>query len=829
MQILQNGAFGIARSVMRLLAIAMIAALIISLISAAFAQSTSPPSDASWELDRQTLPIRLKEFDGVVRRNAADSEPDFPPLVRAPKGAPNVLVIMSDDVGFGATSTFGGSIETPTFDRLAKDGLRYSRFHTTGLCTPTRAALLTGRNHHTVNAATIPDSAMGFPGYNSIIPKSAASIATVLKGNGFSTAMFGKWHNIPMWEETPIGPYDHWPSGMGFEYSYALITGGTNEFAPIVSENGRFLSPGAANADYYFETDMTDKAIAWLRSVASNSSDKPFFMYYAPWATHAGLQAPEEAIRRFRGRFDAGWDVLREQIFARQKSMGIVPANARLTPRPAEIPSWASLSADQRKVYARLMEAYAGMLYHSDLQVGRLIEELRAQGKLDNTLIIYIAGDNGASGEGGIEGAVNAWALLTNSSAESTSYKLSMLDEIGSRVTEPIYPVGWAWAMNTPFQWMKQVSSHLGGTRNGMVIHWPVYIQSPGGIRSQFTHVNDIAPTIFEAVRLPAPRSVDGVTQIPHDGVSLVYSINHESAPERHRQQYFEMLGNRAMYADGWMASTTPRRMPWQSFGGTANPADDYTWELYDLRSDFSQAIDLAMRFPDKLKSLQDLWWSDAGKYHVAPLLDTLMTRTSIAKPSWNEGRKSYEFYPGSVGIRKGAFPFLVNRSFTITADITEPATNGDGIIASQGGVSGGWALMVRGGRPAFVYALSNQSDDITWIEGDQPMGPGPRSVRFDFVYDGAGRGKGALGRLVIDGKIVAERRIPRTSTVFFTPYETLDIGEEMGSPVVADYFDLLPYRYTGGLGKVKIDLEPVDMPSDILPSREPQKRVDRR
>jgi arylsulfatase A-like enzyme len=829
MHMLPNLASGIDCRLIRYITKTIFSIFSIAFSSAAFAQSSTPLADVSREPDRQTLPIQWKEFDGIVRRNAADSEPDFPQLVRAPRGAPNVLVIMSDDVGFGATSTFGGSIETPTFDRLAKEGLRYNRFHTTGLCTPTRAALLTGRNHHTVNGATIPDSAMGFPGYNSIIPKSAASIATVLKGNGFSTAMFGKWHNIPIWEETPIGPYDHWPSGMGFDYSYALISGGANEFAPIISENGRLMSPGAGNVDYYFETDMTDKAIAWLRSVASNSSDKPFFMYYAPWATHAGLQAPKAAIGRFRGRFDAGWDVLREQIFARQKAMGIVPENTKLTPRPGEIPSWVSLSADQRKVYVRLMEAYAGMLYHSDMQVGRLIEELRAQGKLDNTIIIYIAGDNGASGEGGIEGAVNAWSLLTNSSAETTSYKLSMLDEIGSRVTEPIYPAGWAWAMNTPFQWMKQVSSHLGGTRNGMVIHWPQHIQSPGGIRSQFTHVNDIAPTILEAVQLPAPRSVDGVEQIPHDGVSLVYSFNDKSAPERHRQQYFEMLGNRAMYADGWMASTTPRRLPWQSFGGTTNPSDDYTWELYDLRSDFSQANDLAKKFPGKLKSLQDIWWSEAGKYNVAPLLDTLMTRTSIAKPSWNEGRKSYEFHSGSVGIRKGAFPFLVNRSFTITADVIEPAAKGDGIIVSQGGVSGGWALMVRRGNPAFVYALSNQSDDITWIEGDQPIGPGPHNIRFDFVYDGAGRGKGALGRLAIDGKVVAERRIPRTSTVFFTPYETLDVGEEMGSPVVADYFDLLPYRYTGVLGKVKIDLGPVDMPSDILPAREPQRRVNRR
>jgi arylsulfatase A-like enzyme len=798
-------------------------ALPVLLASQAVAQTTSKPATGSnWQPDRRTLPIQLKDFDGVVRRNAADSKPAFPPLVQAPKGAPNVLVIMSDDVGFGATSTFGGSIETPTMDRLAREGLRYNTFHTTGLCSPTRASLLTGRNHHTVNAATIPDSGMGFPGYNSIIPKTAASIATILKGNGFSTAMFGKWHNIPVWEETPIGPYDHWPMGMGFEYSYSLITGGANEFAPIVSENGNISSPAAGRKDYYFETDMTDKAIGWLRSVAANSNGKPFFMYYAPWAAHAGHQAPKEDIERFRGRFDAGWDVLREQIFQRQKVMGVVPANARLTPRPAQIPSWDSLSEDQRKVYARLMEAYAGMLYHSDMQVGRLIEELRAQGKLDNTLVVYIAGDNGASGEGGIEGAVNSWAILTDSSTESTEYKVSVIDKIGSRTTEPNYPAGWAWAMNTPFQWMKQVSSHFGGTRNGMVLHWPKGVRTPGGIRSQFTHVNDIAPTILEAAGLPAPDSVDGVKQIPYDGVSLVYSINQENAPERHRQQYFEMLGNRGMYADGWMASTTPRRMPWQSFGGTANPADDYTWELYDVRSDFSQANDLAKRYPDKLKALQDLWWSDSGKYHVAPLLDTLMSRTSIEKPNWNDGRKSYQFYSGSVGIRKGAFPFLVNRSFTITADVTEPEGNGSGIVATQGGISGGWALMVRGGKPAFVYALSDRLRDITWIESGAPMGLGRHSLKFDFIYDGGGRGNGALGRLTVNGKAVAERRIPRTSTVFFTPYETLDIGQELGSPVVEDYFDMLPFRYSGVLNGVKIDLGPIDMPSDILPAKDP-------
>ncbi len=788
------------------------------------AQKASSQAEPEWQPNRSNLPIQLKEFDGVVRRNVIDSQSSFPPLVRAPKGAPNVLIIMTDDVGFGASSTFGGVIPTPTMDQLAKVGLRYNTFHTTGLCSPTRAALLTGSNQHNVATATIPDSGMGFPGYTSIIPKSAATIAQTLKYNGYATSMFGKWHNVPMWEETPIGPYEHWPIGMGFEYSY-FLQGGANEFAPKVYEGITLLNPSAGKKDYYFETDMTDHAIAWLRSVSANSTDKPFFMYYAPWAAHAGHQAPKEDIERFRGKFDEGWDVLRQQIFERQKRIGVIPADAKLSPRPAQLLAWDSLSPDQKKVSARFMEAFAAMLYHSDMQIGRLINELKKEGKLENTLVIYIQGDNGASGEGGLLGEVNQWAALTNSSSETTEYQLSVLEDIGGPTTESNYSASWAWAMNSPFQWLKQVSSHLGATRNGMVLSWPSHIETPGGIRTHFSHVIDVAPTILEAVGIPAPETVDGAHQMPFDGTSLLYSLDNPNAPERHREQYFEMFGNRGIYSDGWMASTSPRRMPWDPFGGTANPADDYQWELYDLRKDFTQSTNIAAQNAPKLKELQDLWWAAAGKNHVLPLLDSLMTRRSIVKPTWNGERSSYIFGAGDVGIGKGSFPWLVNRSYKITVDLEVPPTGADGIVATQGGISGGWSVLVERNVPVYIYALSNQPQDITRITASEPMAPGKHSLRFEFVYDGGGRGKGASGTLFVDEREVGKGRIPKTATVFFTPSETLDIGEDRGSPVVPEHFPLMPYRYTGKLEDVRIDVEPVSMADDTVPKGTAQKR----
>ncbi|MGO9987970.1 MAG: arylsulfatase, partial [Steroidobacteraceae bacterium] len=553
------------------------------------------------------LPKPTPPFHGKIARTAQDSTPDFPKGVEAPKGAPNILLILTDDVGFGASSPFGGPIQTPSLQRLADSGLRYNAFHTTALCSPTRSALITGRNHHTNASGVITEMATGYPGYDSLIPRSSGSVGEGLRENGFNTSWFGKMHNVPDWMSSQAGPFDLWPSGLGFEYFYGFLGGDTDQWHPALFENTRPVEPGPyiGNPNYILDHDLADRAIAWVRMQHALAPSKPWFLYYATGTAHAPHHAPKEWIAKYKGQFDQGWDKVREETLARQIKLGIVPVTTKLTKRPDQIPAWDSLSADQKRLYAHMMEVYAGALAYADNQIGRLLDELKDSGQLDNTLIFYIMGDNGASAEGTLQGTTNEVATAANGVTETLPYLLSMMDQLGGPLGYNHYPVGWAHAMDAPMQWTKQVASHFGGTRNGMVISWPARIKDKGAIRTQFTHVTDIVPTIYEATGVKPPTVMDGERQSPFAGVSLVYTFANANAPTRHTTQYFELVGNRAIYKDGWMASTTPLRLPWVTIGAEPNP-DDFKWELYNINEDFSQANDLAGKNPAKLKELQD-------------------------------------------------------------------------------------------------------------------------------------------------------------------------------------------------------------------------------
>ncbi len=574
-----------------------------SLVAAAAVSATTFPRTAAGDTPAE-LPQTQPPFRGKIGRTAADSTPDFPKGVTAPQGAPNVLLILTDDVGFGASSTFGGPIQTPNFQRLADNGLRYNMFHTTALCSPTRAALITGRNHHSVASGIITEFATGYPGYNSLVPKSAGSVGAVLRDNGYNTSWFGKMHNVPDWMSSQAGPFDLWPSGLGFEYFYGFLGGDSDQWHPALYENTTPIEPYLGKPDYILDRDLADKAIDWMRMQHALAPDKPWLLYYATGTAHAPHHAPKDWIAKYKGQFDQGWDKVREETLARQIKQGVAPQGTKLTPRPEQIPAWDSLSADQKRLYARMMEVYAGALSHADYQIGRLLDAVEQSGQLDNTLVIFIMGDNGASPEGGLQGTTNEVATAGNGVTESLPYLLSMMDELGGPKTYNHYPVGWAHAMDTPMQWTKQIASHFGGTRNGMVVSWPARIKDKGTIRSQFAHVIDVVPTIYEAAKITPPMMLDGVPQKPIEGISFVYTFEDATVPTRHTTQYFELAGNRAIYRDGWMANTTPLRLPWVTIGSEPNP-DDFKWELYNIDKDFSQADNLAESNPEKLKELQ--------------------------------------------------------------------------------------------------------------------------------------------------------------------------------------------------------------------------------
>lgn len=737
-----------------------------------------------------------------VGRTPAESDlPEWPQTPQAPAGAPNVLVILTDDIGYGASSTFGGPIPTPTLDALARTGLRYTEFHTTAMCSPTRAALLTGRNHHEVGAGRVTEAATAYDGYTSIIPKSAATIAEILRLHGYSTALIGKYHNVPDWQSGPTGPFDNWPTSMGFEHFYGFLGGGTNQWAPGLYQGTQPIEPPLNDPNYILERDLADQAITWIQRQKSAAPDKPFFMHYATASGHSPHHAPKNWIAKFRGNFDTGWDRLREATLARQKACGVVPENTLLTERPEEIEAWDSLSETQRIVYTRMVEVYAATVAHSDYQVGRVIEALHTMGQLDNTLIIFIQGDNGASAEGGPHGELNE-TMFMNGMSEDLSVLLEHLDELGGPMAYNHYPVGWAHAMDTPFQWFKQVASHFGGTRNGMVISWPDRIKDRGGIRPQFHHVIDVAPTILDLIGLDAPAVVNGIAQQPISGVSMAYTFDAPDIRSARKTQYFELAGNRAIYHDGWVAAAGPVEMPW-AFHMDIKSLDDIKWELYNVANDYSEAVDLAAQEPQKLRQMQDLFWIEAARNQALPIMRGTANLPGPAKPSMVRGRNEFVFYPGTRRVPPGSAPNMTNCSFSITADATIPADNASGMLFAQGGRFGGHALYLLDGSLAYHYNLLGTARYC--LTSREKISTGRHQLSVDFETDGGGYGKGGTATLRLDGAVVETGRLDRTVPWFMCYTEGLNIGIDTGTPVCEDY--RVPFAFTGTLHTVKVKL----------------------
>lgn len=710
---------------------------------------------------------------------ATDEQPPKIRQITAPTGAPNVVLVLLDDVGFGAAGSFGGPVPTPALSALAQEGLSYNRFHTTAICSPTRAALLTGRDSHATGIGTVMNVANSYPGYRGVLKKETATVAEVLRQQGYNTAAFGKWHLTPNWESSPAGPFDRWPTGVGFEKFYGFLGGETDQFEPTLYDGtSPVMRPKGKH--YHLTEDMTTQAINWLRTQHTLKPNSPFMLYFAPGATHAPHQAPAEWIARFRGKFDTGWDTMREATFVRQRQLGVIPDHTQLTPRNAQLPAWESLSHNEQRVAARLMEAYAGFLAHTDAQIGRLIQSLKESGQFDNTLFVYIVGDNGGSAEGGLLGGVNYMGELQGL-PEPISRKLQRIDDIGGPDSFSNYSAGWAWAMNTPFQWVKQVASHLGGTRNPMVLSWPKGINTQGELRSQFSHVNDLAPTILEAAGINAPTSINGVKQLPMDGTSLVYSFNDAEAKERHTTQYFEVFGNRAIYHDGWMASAFHGRLPWTAGLGNHNRsfAED-RWELYDLHKDFSQADDLADKQPERLKRMQARFDQEAKRVGILPLRDASNVRTPM--PSLNSGRKVFTYYPGTIAIPESEAPPMLNRSWELQAELQVKGNGTKGVIVTIGGTGAGWSLYLdQSSTPVFEYRLFEVTRQI--LKAKAPLSPGQHQLYVDFTYDGNGYAKGGLLTFTVDGKTQAKVRLPATPPALFSIDETFDLGIDTGSP----------------------------------------------
>ena len=741
---------------------------------------------------RAQLPIPEIPRPGLTTYDAKDPDTKYPPIepLRPPQGAPNVLIVLLDDVGFGASSAFGGPCHTPNFEKLAAGGLKYNRFHTCALCAPTCQALMTGRNHHSVGMGNITETATAAPGQNSLRPNTKAPVALTLKYNGYSTAMFGKCHEVPVWEASPMGPFEHWPSGGGgFEYFYGFIGGENNQWDPALYEGTTPVEPPATPEEgYHLTEDLADHAVNWIRQQKALMPDKPFFVYFSPGATHAPHHVPKEWADKYVGSFHQGWDKLREETFARQKALGVIPPDAELTRRHVEIPAWDDMPAEMKPVLEREMEVYAGFLEHTDYHVGRVIDALKDLDILDDTLIYVIIGDNGASAEGTLNGAFNEMANFNGMAAlETPQFMLAKMDEFGSPTSYNHYAVGWAHAMDTPYQWTKQVASHWGGTRNGTIVYWPKGIEEKGGLRTQFSHVIDVAPTILEVAGLPEPVAVNGVQQSPMEGTSMVYSFNKADEPERHNLQYFEMFGNRGIYYKGWSA-VTKHRTPWVMVGQKMVAFDDDVWELYDGSKDWTQARDLAQENPDMLRSLQRLWLIEATKYNAIPLDDRQVERILpelAGRPTLIHGN-SQLFFPGMGRLSENSVVSIKNKSFSVTAEIEVGSKPASGVIIAQGGRFGGWSLYAKDGCAKFVYNVLGIHEFAT--EATEPIPQGKHQVRVEFAYDGGGLGKGGDVILYYDGKQVGKGRVQATQAMIFSADETTDIGQESGTPVSPDY-----------------------------------------
>ena len=764
-------------------------------------QAALPPA-----LAQEKLPRPQPTFNGKIgiTYQESDADTNLFKANAAPAGAPNIFLVLIDDAGFGSASTFGGPIPTPTFDRLANNGLRYNTFHTTALCSPTRAALLTGRNHHSVGSGTIQELATAYPGYTGLIPQSTATIGQILQHNGYSTAWFGKNHNVPDNQTTSVGPFDRWPNGLGFDYFYGFIGGETDQWYPTLYENQNLVEELPLPEDGYNLThDLADQTIAWIQQEKTTAPDRPFFAYLAPGAVHAPHQPPAAYVAKYKGQFDQGWDKLREETYERQKKLGVIPVSAKLTPRPEQMPAWDSFSPEDQKILTRQMETYAGFLDYTDYEIGRVVDAIDDLGELNNTMVIYINGDNGSSAEGSLIGSCNEMLNLNG-------FQLTMednrrcYDKWGGPETSPHYAVSRAWAMDSPFRWTKQVASHFGGTRNGMVISWPAKIKEKNGLRPQFSHVIDIAPTILVATGISEPEIYNGFEQKPMEGTSLVYTFDRgaESAPGRHETQYFEMFGHRAIYKDGMMAAAFHNRVPWISTGTV--PFEDDQWELFDLTQDFTQAKDLSAQDPDKLEDLQALFVEEGKKYNVFPLDDRFSERADVnLRPGFFTGRKHIEFAGDMPSIPEGSAPATKNVSHTITADLTVPQDGAEGVILSEGGLTGGFTLYVKDNKLAYDY---NWFDlERTSITASKPMPTGKVNVRFNFKYDGGGPGKGGTVTLYVNNRKVGQGTIPKTVAGRFG-LESLDFGKDLQAPVSTAYKP--PFTFTGTVEKVVLDIK---------------------
>ncbi len=769
--------------------------------------------DATTTIEGKQLPPPPPKFGGVIKESAKDSKSWWPPRVVPPKGAPNVLLIMTDDQGFGVSGTFGGVIPTPAMDRIARAGLRYTQFHSTALCSPTRAALITGRNHHSVGFGVIGELSTGFPGYDSIIGPNNATIGAILKENGYATSWFGKNHNTPGFQYSLAGPFEQWPSGMGFQYFYGFMGGETDQWTPYLFRDHTQIFPWIGKPGYNLTTDLADEAIKYMSGLNAAAPDQPFFVYYVPGGTHTPHQPTPEWIEKFKGKFDMGWEKLREQIFANQKRLGVIPANTQLTPWPADLPKWDSLSLIQKKLFARQAEVFAAYAAYTDHEIGRVIQAVEDMGKLDNTLIIYMSGDNGTSAEGTLQGTPNQLTAYNGILSLPEVEQMLYYEAWGSDKTYPGMAVQWAWAFDTPFKWTKQVASHFGGTRQGMVVSWPGHIKDPGGIRTQFHHVIDIVPTILEAAGIPAPTTVDGIAQRPIEGVSMAYTFDQANAkaPSKRVTQYFEMVGNRALYHDGWIASTTPPAPPWLLGTGKLPAMSDYKWELYSLADDFSQFNDLAASNPAKLKELQVLFLTEAAKYNVLPLDNSGFVRLLTPRPSAVAGRTVFTYSGENAGIPVGNAPSILDRDYTITAEVTIPKAGAEGMIATLGGRFGGYGLYLLKGKPVFVYNLLNLKR-YRWEGGvggadwlGKSLAPGKHTIVFDFKYDGPGPGKGGTGVLSVDGRELARQTIPHSIPLLMSIDETFDVGIDTRTPVDDSY--KLPFRFTGQINKLTFNL----------------------